>query len=140
MSYQQIFRPDLDLVYTRFGLSVSLESVRRCAIETFRDPRYRSGMRELIDFRETTVADSRLGFHTINELWESQTTWVRNLRQGGQVVLVATSDLVFGLCRMYASLAEEPNLPMTPCRDWQAACKLLDIDPAFALDAHQAEG
>jgi hypothetical protein len=139
MTYQQHFRPDLNLVYTRFGSNISLEELRRCAVETFRDPAYRPGMRELYDFRATTAADARLGFNTINEIHEMQTTWIRNLRQGGQVVLVATSDLVFGLCRIYASLAEQDDLAVTPCREWSAACALLGLDPGGELGARIAE-
>lgn len=139
MTYEQYFLPELDLVYNRFGASISLEALRQCAVETFRDPRYRPGMRELYDFRETTVADSRLGFNTINEIHESQTTWIRNLRAGALIVLVATGDLVFGLCRIYASLADHDDLTITPCREWSAACTILGLDPGIALAARRAE-
>ncbi len=142
MSYRQVFHHDLNLVYTRFGTDISLEEVRRAAVDTFRDQRYRQAMRELLDFRLTERADGRLGFHTISEICEMQASWIRNLRQGGQVVLVATGDLVFGLCRIYASLIEAPALPVTPCRDWEAACRLLRLDPATELlgKAAAAEG
>jgi hypothetical protein len=140
MVYQQTFRPDLDLVYTRFGTEVSLAEIRRCAVDTFRDPLYRPGMRELVDFRATVTADAQLGFRTLNEIHELQATWIRNLRRGGRVVLVATADLIFGLCRIYASLAEQPDLPISCCRDWRAACRLLDLDPGVELAARSAEG
>jgi len=140
MSYRQFYRPDLNLVYTGFGETVTLDQLRRCAVETYRDTRYRAAMRELFDFRATTAVDPQIGYQTLSEIWELQSGWVRNLRQGGQVVLVAPGDLVFGLCRIYTSLGEQTDLPITPCRDWEAACALLDIDPRFAeLNAHRAE-
>ncbi len=140
MSYTQVFRPDLNLVYTRFERDLSLRDVRRCAVETFRDTRFRAGMRELYDLRATTSAEATLGFATLTEIQESQATWIRNLRRGGLVVLVAPNDLVFGLCRIYASLTETPELPVSPCRDWSIACRLLGLEPGSDLAALSAEG
>jgi len=127
MSYEQAFRPDLNLVYTRFGRTLSLETARKCGIETFRDPRYQAGMRELCDFRGLVDPDPRFSFETIHEIWETQTTWIRTLRRQSEVVMVAASDLVFGLLRIYASLAAHDGIRVTTCRDWSLACKHLGI-------------
>lgn len=140
MSYLQVFRSELNLVYTRCQDSISLAGARRCAIETFRDPRYRPAMRELYDLRAATDADARLGFNSLHEIHESQATWIRNLRRGGMAVLVAGNDLVFGLCRIYASLVEMPDFSVSPCRDWRAACLLLGLDPQLDFAALRAEG
>jgi hypothetical protein len=140
MSYAQSFHPDLNLVYTRFGQELSLETARRCAVETFRDPRYIAGMRELIDFRSVQSPDSRFNFETIHEIWETQATWIRTLREHTHVVLVAGDDLMFGLMRIYASLASQDNVLVTPCRDWNAACHALGIAPTLDLLSIAAEG
>lgn len=140
MSYQQVFRPDLDLVYSRFGTTVDLDDVQRCAVDTFRDPRYRAGMRELVDFRDATAVDPRLRFESIREIWEAQSSWIRSLRGGAHIVLVGSSDLAYGLIRMYVSLAEHGSSRLTPCRTWDTACRLLEIDPAIDLLADVAEG
>ncbi|MEZ4389290.1 MAG: hypothetical protein R3D98_17220 [Candidatus Krumholzibacteriia bacterium] len=139
MSYEQTFRPDLNLVYTRFGPRLSLEDARQCAVDTFRDVRYRAGMSELMDFRGLTQPDIRFNFETIHEIWETQATWIRELRRQAEVVMVARSDLVFGLLRIYASLAAEDGVRVTPCRDWNAACRLLALDPGLQLRERTAE-
>lgn len=140
MAYELIYRPDLTLVYVRFRGHLALADVRRCAVEVFRDPRYQPGLRELYDLRAATGADARLGFDALHEIHETQDSWIRNLRRGGQAVLVASGDLLFGLCRIYASLADRADFPVTPCRDWAAACRLLGIDPQTAFAAAGAEG
>jgi len=133
MSYTQSFRPDLNLVYTRFGRDLTLETVRRCAIETFRHPRYVAGMRELIDLRAVAKPDPRFNFETIHEICETQATWIRTLREHSQVVLVADDDLTFGLARIYASLASHDDVRVTPCRDWETACRILGLDQGIDL-------
>jgi len=138
--YEQVFRPDLDLVYTRFAAQVGLEELRRCAISTFRDERYRAGMRELLDFRATTTPDPRLGFETIHAICETQATWVRHLRDRGHVVAVGGSDLVYGLIRIYMTLLEQQGLVASPCRDWATACRTLGVDPTFDRGVRRAEG
>lgn len=140
MSYQQAFRSDLDLVYTRFGSSVRLADVRQCALHSYRDPRYRPGMRELIDFRAAVDVDPDLRFDTIREIWDAQSTWIQRLRGDAQVVLVGSSDLAFGLIRMYVSLADHESQQLRPCRDWNTACKYLGIDPEIELLADVAGG
>ncbi len=140
MSYQQAFRPDLDLVYSRFGSIVELGDVQQCAVETFRDPRYEPGMRELIDFRDAVNVDPRLRFETMREIWETQSTWIEKVRGDAEVVLVGSSDLAFGLIRMYASLAVADSQRFSPCRDWESACEVLAIDPTIDLLAGIAEG
>jgi len=139
MSYQQTFRPDLNLVYTRFGRVLSLETARQCAIDTFRDPGYVPGMRELMDLREVTDPDPRFTYDTIHEIWETQTTWIRALRRQTLVVAVADNDLVFGLMRIYASLAAQDEVRVTPCRDWSTACALLQLDVKVDLLQRAAE-
>ena len=139
MSYQQVFREDLDLVYSRFGATVRLADVKQCAVATFRDPRYRPGMRELIDFRAAKAVDPQLRFDSIREIWETQSTWIQRLRGDADVVLVGSSDLAFGLIRMYASLALTDSKRFSPCRTWDAACEVLAIDPTVALLADAAE-
>jgi hypothetical protein len=140
MSYEQAFRPDLNLVYTRYGPSLSLEDARLCSIATFRDPRYQAGMRELGDFRALIEPDPRFSFETIHEIWETQTTWIRTLRRQTEVVMVASSDLVFGLLRIYSSLAAHDGIRVTTCRDWNLACKHLGIpdDTVFLERAAEA--
>ncbi len=139
MSYEQTFRPDLNLVYTRFGPSLSLDVARQCAIDTFRDPMYQTGMRELCDFRAVVDPDPRFSFETIHEIWETQTTWIRSLRRQSEVVMVTGSDLIFGLLRIYASLAAQDGVRVTPCRDWNKACTLLGLHPGLDLLQNSAE-
>ncbi|MBD3219660.1 hypothetical protein GF314_00335 [bacterium] len=135
----QSFRPDLNLVYTRFGPELSLETARRCAVDTFRHPRYVAGMNELVDLRAVETLDPAFEFETIHEIWETQATWIRTLRGDGHVVIVAGSDLLFGMARIYASLAKQDDVHVTPCRDWNAACDLLGIDAKMDLRTHVAE-
>lgn len=140
MSYQQTFRPDLNLVVTRFERVLPLAALRQCAIDTFRDPAYRPGMGELYDFRAVTEPDPDLGFDTIQEIWQTQSTWIRELRQGSTVLMVASSDLMYGLVRIYASLAGQGSLKVTPCRDWDTACRLLRLPADADLLQKVAEG
>lgn len=139
MIFVQSFRPDLNLVYTRFGPELSLASARRFAVDTFRNARYVPGMRELIDLRAVESIDPDFNFETIHEIWETQTTWIRTLRERAEVVVVADTDLLFGLSRIYASLAHQEQLQVTPCRDWQVACDLLGVDPSLNLLTEAAE-
>jgi len=140
MPLVQVFRPDLDLVYSRLSGAVDRALLRRWAVETFRHPSYRDGMNELVDLRRAGPVGADLGFDTIRELYECQRTWIASRRRRSQLVLVAPDDLLFGLCRIYASLAGHDGLHASPCRDWVAACQLLGIDPGEDLRARSAEG
>jgi len=140
MSYQQTFRPDLNLVVTRFGRALPLVVARQCAIDTFRDPAYKSGMRELYDLRQVLDPDPKLGFDSIQEIWQTQSTWIQELRRRSVVVMVASSDLMYGLVRIYASLAAQGGLQVTPCRDWHTACRLLRVDAEQDLLLQVAKG
>ena len=139
MPLQQAFRPDQNLVYSRIAPTLDADTLRRWAIDTFRDPRYRAAMRELLDLRGVRDVAPDLGFGSVRSIYQIQRTWIANLRGRAPIVLVAPGDLIFGLARIYASLASQDGLQARPLRDWDTACRLLDLDPGDDLAARAAE-
>ncbi len=102
------------------------------------DPDFQAGFDELIDLRDVGYVDIFAdGMNRILPVAEAS-----RLRRGqGKVAIIAATDLVYGLARMYAlmSQARGSRVQVGVCRDVDAAEEFLNFKPQpYSLPADAA--
>ncbi len=118
---------DLDLMYTAWCGRVSIEEFRAIFVRYVEDPNYRPGRTELIDFSDVEHIDANF-----SSIWSALN--LVNAQVPGQVVrtrtvMVAPGDVVFGLARMFQTLAENADgIKVEVYRSATMALDALDLD------------
>jgi phage gp37-like protein len=115
-----------DLVVTKWWGEVSLAQFRQTFGRYLTDVNYHPGRTELIDFSGVTTVD--VGFKAV---W-SALTMVNNQVPGRKVrtrtVLIAPGEVIYGLSRMYQTLAQnEDGIQVEVYRTQQAAFDALEL-------------
>ena len=89
------------------------------------DPKYRSGMRVLWDFRSATI--SQLRTEELRELVVLNRLHVRE-RGSGMAAIVVTKDADYGVCRMFMFLSDDLPWRTVICRDVETAMLCLNCE------------
>lgn len=90
-------------------------------------PDFRSGLNRLHDFRDARFTYSAAEVRNV----------IRDDTSAGEnhgfrkVAMLVSSDLGFGIARMYQTLSNDPNQEFWPFRDLQAALTWLDLPPGL---------
>lgn len=125
---------DLDLVYTRWSGSVTIDDFRRTWATYLNDAYYKPGRTELNDFTDVEKVDA-----DFSSIWSALN--MVNAQMPGQIVrtrtlLVAPDDVVFGLTRIYQTLSENSEgivVELYRSREEALAALDLGVDTLAAL-------
>jgi hypothetical protein len=94
---------DLDLVYAHWSGAVTMEEWRRIFLGYLSDANYRPGRTELTDFSDVQSTDA--GFKSIWSALNTVNGQVPGLKVHTRTVMIAPDEVMFGLARIYQSLA-----------------------------------
>jgi hypothetical protein len=110
MSVEYTYDEEKNVLYTRFfGLVVDRDLVDQ-AEAVAADPRIKPGVRELVDLsgiEEIQAVPTALEQNIWIDITQSEKL------AGMRTAIVATTDLLYGFSRMYQSLAEVKDSPLT---------------------------
>ena len=111
--------PDRNLVYVRFTGLVSREDTLEFARALLSDPMFRPGLDELIDARDCEYSGG--GFDEILEYRGVRLESGRPAAGKGRWACVVSDDLMYGLSRMFGTLASDLGVEMRVFRDMDEA-------------------
>ena len=106
-----------EIVFTDMGASFSLDDVRGYLAAVMTDPSRRNGMPSLVDCRQVTTLLSPADLRTIAADIGTLTT----SPVSGRCAVLAGSDVVFGLLRMYEAYSDGAPIEVRAFRDPDAA-------------------
>ena len=111
------FRIERDMVLTDMGATPSLDEVLAYLAAATTAPGFHAGMPSLVDCRQLTTQLSAAELRAIaDEIKQLTTSPV-----AGRCAVVAASDVVFGLSRMYEVYSEGAPVEVRTFRDWDRA-------------------
>ena len=93
-----------------------------------KDDRYVDAMKEICDLREAELDMSMKDVYSYAQFMKTQDTHF----EGCSLAIITSSDLLFGLGRIYYSLTNSLNLQKNIFRSIEQAEKWLEINPAKA--------
>ena len=105
------------IVFTNIEATFSVDDVRAYLVAAVADPSYRAGMPSLVDCRQVTALLSPAELRIIAAEIASITT----APVAGRCAVLAASDVVFGLVRMYEAYSEGAPVDVCAFRDHDAA-------------------
>jgi len=110
MSVEYTYDEEKNILYTRFFGVVTEKDLRDQAKAVTADPRIGPGVRELVDL--SGIEEIQGGAGGLEENIRIDSTHSEKLA-GMRTAIVATTDLLYGFSRMYQSLAEVKDSPLT---------------------------
>lgn len=112
-----------DMVFTEMGASFSLDDVRAYLAAVLGDPSYRSGMPSLVDCRHVTALLSPADLRVIAADIASVTT----APVSGRCAVLAATDVVFGMVRMYEAYSDGAPVEVRAFREKNEAMAWLNV-------------
>lgn len=105
------------IVFTTMEATLSLDDVRAYLVTVLADPAYQPGMPSLVDCRKVTALLSPAELRAIAADIGSTTA----APVTGRCAVLAASDVVFGLVRMYEAYSEGAPIEVRAFRDYDQA-------------------
>jgi len=120
--------PDKNFAYVKASRKVTVDEIMTAGARMFAEAEWANGFNILCDYRETT--EFNLSNEDIQRVVAQDKAHEPNFDKSKSAI-VATSDLVFGLSRMWEILSENTNLTTMVFRDIHKAIAWLKIDMDF---------
>jgi hypothetical protein len=105
------------IVFTTMEATLSLGDVRVYLAAVLADPAYHAGMPSLVDCRQVTALLSPADLRTI----AAEIANITTAPVAGRCAVLAASDVVFGLVRMYEAYSEGAPVEVRAFRDYDEA-------------------
>ena len=120
--------PDQKIAYIKAWGKVAVDEIMIEGARMFAETEWENGFNILCDYRETT--DFNLSYEDVNKVvWQDKKH--EHLFDKSKLAIVAKSDLVFGLSRMWEMRSQDSKLTKKVFRDMNDAESWLGLDLSF---------
>ena len=117
--------PDLEILYIGGTGNVTTDEITTTGAKVFAESEWTNGFNILIDYREISKFEVKAeGVHKII----NQDKANKHLFDQSKCAIVADSDLVYGLSRMWEILSEDSKIPTMIFRNIEDALQWLGLD------------
>ena len=120
--------PELNVAYMKAWGNVSVDEILTAGVKMFTDTQWENGLNILIDYRDTQ--EFAIKAEDVKKVVQ-QDRQNEPLFDKSKCAIVANTDLIFGISRMWEILSEDINIPRMVFRDINDARIWLGLDSSF---------